>query len=1724
MITVGLAGPVAGATSDGSDEIHEPFEEWSSVEPGEQLDEETVEAFLEAWRPRVLNGERFQAYLDADGIPAEIEEEGFHDMEPAKQKQLAHELISSLVAHEDMQEELEGLSAEEQQAKLDSYARAAYLAIFNKEQLKSLATPGETQTSTSQSSPQAQLDERLQPVREDTISALETEPDLAPEHEERITETELARQIPDRLQSPQAERVEPTEVATDVSVPDRVELDDHTPEPLPEGPTPEPVPEPDLPIDTPVAELEAEEMLALSRNVIESATYNVCAISDSMDLTCSEPIPLGTPYSTDLDGDDVPDATATLRPDVDQDYPTGFSATFEVTRTDAANDGDLPGHVFAVFEGPSTFKRFQVGFDGTEDTLPDSGNLDFTLKDPGAAFQGDVQVQIDLETTTPGDELGVTFASKDLEATDIEGRAPGGAETGATVPGAGEPQPKNPLTGTFDFSPVPTNLTLDARVLDRDDDTRRMAFNLTQEQASTVDATLVSQDTEANSTRILTSTVDPLPAEVGISFETHGVGASTAHYEGSQKIDEFTFADKTIPDASNPNTYEKLAAVVHEIPTEIQFELSTGPQAEYQASDQLADAAVAIESVEDGELQTRMAGLAEQIPDRWSIAADDEGDDTTWTYDAAQRLGKAAFEFVDKTDTPIRAFVEANDLPTSMHLERRGEAVEFDAGDEAIGTVEAGFSKAGGPIAALSTDHAVLLERGDALGAHLKISGLSGFHMDPENGGQYAIDLQPGGQEFNALVDLNREQIATLHVASLPSTIEVDMTSGQNSFGYDADDRIPLVRATYEDRTKGLQALVELEGLPQTVDVSWTDTDPQDIRYEASGALDRIHAAYDSGSGTVFDVEVTEIPRVLEATAGEDLVEVTARSQPGAADGSGSVGQIHARMGTNGNLPAGTPSEDHAVLRSSGSLDQASVRYSGLADLEVTQNGDETNVHLDNSAQRLFVASVQTSDVSLDARVDKVPKTIDLTLRDNYVDYDASSPIADLQVNLQNSDGDYVDAHLEQITDSLTLDLRPGVREINWRMSSKPVCQAPVDPILLSSAGCGATNAYVDAQVTENRDTWEMSASVEEIPRSWDLKFPDGEVTFDANNGKIGTVEATITNHGSVRTLSGNHLSVVQNGPNLDASFRMTDIEHVSYQEVDDGFDTRLEMGGGNPFTVDAELNDLTQTTEAEIHVDPLPTRIEVSQRDDKMTYDASDNFDLRADAKVGHSAAVDNMPPVPSTRGLSVRDASGCSFFLGCGDAVGAHVFLEGFPTHLEIDPSSTTYSVDNFQPPATKTVCNFWSCYDVETDFLELDVLLDDVTSERVALWAKQNDIPNPADIQFGPIEQTDNGDVKRTDVHYEASGELGLFEAQARIGADFGDLLAELEISNIPSTVDVSMEFGEDTSTVSVDNSQKIDRIRLDAAAKTDTDQLPGPLNADATLQLTDIPKDVSLSFGEVSNNGNTLPGFDYSASDGTLDVLVDVSGTLFLDNGKVSARASLDVINFAESTTAQMDGSDLKVSSSGTTDRIEAHVSGGLDYSDGDSTCFPGCGSSFRAELDYSYSVDADVDDLWLRMQDVSSLTVKPGVMTEIDGNFGEVALGWEQIYIDASASASADVVVDLGIGSWSTNVVSLSAGINTNINIDFHTYRQTRHTWKSWNTGLVCDVSWGDTDYYHVELDLKPKYTGETSNAFSVGSHSVVLPDPGLLGDNAARAVAVLASPLDSGAWVDDSCY
>lgn len=1685
LLAFAIATPLVGAAGGTPDEG--PSSIWDGPW-NPTVSSADVDHFVSLWAPRVMDNAWFNAYVAEKGLPPEIAAEGFHELDMHTKMYLVRALFDHfLTTVPPFAAEFDALPAEDAKARLDEMRTLMTMFIFEKERWQQ-AIDG------LQDMPEREIvDTPVDDTLEKALAPLRTPG--APEPGDATVPAELAppevmEVLMDDLFAMSAPTLPPAydgEATPDVELvipePPAGDVIAYTPPEFPQ-----------------VAPPDLSALLGRVRNAVDASTYAVC-VQRGANIGCQPEVPLGTPVPIDTTGDLVPDMTAQLAPGADPAFPAGVTIDIDVNNINPLAAG-APAHVFFVFEVPTAMKRLTVGFDGREAGLSTNNGLRFTLKDLTAALAGNVQARMTLTQSPPVSPMSLTFSVKDLQPTAL-----------VVVPGVGTPIEKNALVGAIRFATSSPTLTLDAG-LDRLGGATNYAFSVATQNPTRVDAYLQSDETDSGRRNVFEATLDKMPASMSIGFTqaAGGVGATSASYQGSQTIDRFFLRNTLTYNVNVPGTTRVLSADVRGIPTGVSFSMTSPFSIVYASTAPVTSATVRIDEFVSGVLTRGMYGVATGVPTSVSLSGTTSSSSTRVTYTANAVMPSLQAGLIDVPNARTVADVTLTGIPSSVDVQVAGQSFTMNT-NAPLGSVYARLSRNNGAVGTAPGDHAFLVKNGAALAVDARLSGIRSVSVDPTNGGTYSLVLSPGGQPFAASALLEGDLSVTADIAALPQSLSLDLRPGSNAFGYSAAAPIPSVRAAMARASTGQAALVELTSLPATLNVAWTLGTAPTVVYDASGSLASAHVFVRQATGqAAFDALVTSLPPYFVATAAADRFSFDARTGASGAPASGTVGAILLRYGSNGLFLTGMPADDHVVLKQTATTTQAELLYTGLKSVGVDVRNDEVHASIKNAAPRRFVVAADTPTALLNGFIDAVPASMTLDYAGSAASYRASSAINRVVMTLDRRDGQFLSLDIQGVPASIDLALNPGGQTIAW------------------SANAPTTRVVVAARLLQAGRNWDAMLDLVTVPAVWDVSLNPSLPRFRGVSGPLGSVFASVTNHGTVTTFGGNFASVVHNSAtgNTNAAFRMAGVNLVEVEKTTAGIRGDLRMGGGGAFYVNVDV--LTGATKlvGSVSVSPLPTSIQFSQANDVITYNANANFDLSVDIAAGNAGGIASAPTPPSVRGLAVRDGFGCApsgVLTLCGTAVKARIFLQGFPTAFSADPKNRVVSVTNFRPPADAVICIPF-CFVIDRDSLTLDVELDNIVSTSVDVVAVQDGIPSPMTFTFGPITTEEiGGGAKRTNVVYTASGAMGDFFADVVLGDNAGQLV----ISNIPSSVNIAITMGSSTTTVSSTLSQGISRIFAGAKASVSDASFSGG------IELLDVPTTMSLSFGRVtvapaSGESYTVPGMSYTASASTLDINAFVDAALL--DGDLTARSRLSVVNLGANTQMTMSGRTLGITSSPATSSLEIHVWGQYRVLKPFSGCWPGCGNSLRVEYSgHAGVVPLTINDLKLKVTNPSNMAVQLGITSAITGSYGTFEFGWSSITAQLDIEARVDAKADFGaLGCICVNLVNINIHQLINVNIVFHlaTNHQTTNGFLLHvSSPIPCD--WFVAYDLHVEIQPHPHFA--QTNGFAVSAASsegggwLVTPDPfGVIPDLAVWIAAAYTSPLGGGVFASTPCH
>ncbi len=1610
--------------------------------------------FVQLWSARFADHTWLTNYTKLATVPDNIQAEGFNSMDAQTQAWLDSCLLDNLLATTG-----ENPSPE----KRASYLTGIQMIIFGKSQLNQIRQGLTNETPSTTPQPQAVNQGETAKALNSMSNALLANPSLQSANLPQAnvttptttTSSNLAAQTTGAVQN-MISTPAPTPKASQPQGP-------ATPAVVPATPVPNPITK--IPLVPQILQGVQDLLQLVSKiegvlftlpvvNILASAFYKICAESPTMSLRCSISVPIGVPVPADVNGDNVPDVLAALVPVTNL---SDIGVKFQVTRINGS--GALPAHVFAVYDTPIVKKRIEVGFDGRASSLAFNQGATFTVKNIFKALTGDIQVGAVVTASQTGPAESLTFAVKDL--------------TGGSV--GVPPTEDNPISGSVQMNPFPAKFTVDARFTHtnaQDEDT----FNVTSTVATTVSA-IVDQKTTTTSPqsdRVFTALIDQLPTAVTVDL-VHTGAKQSIDYQANAPIAHVQATDTATGDVSQPGSYTQSQYDVFGVPTAVHVDLTGAQDIKYTANGNIPTAAFSTQTLVTGSLQQQINVTAHQIPKSIHVTNVTTPDQQAVTYDADTNLGDIQLGMYDKSasgdETNLSA--QATSIPTHMAFTQTKSTGVYDlSANQGIGLITATLTRNGGSVLPLpGKDHATVLKQGNKLGLDFQLTGFKSAHFDGSAKTVVSLGLDPGGQSFDAIADLDSPNIlATAHIDALPSSMAVTFDPAAGAANYTASSIIPEMDATFTNRDSGMTGSATLKGLPKTIGLTFnTSGDSPSVTYNADSRLQSIDLNYSQKpGGLAIHAAISNLPQYMTA-GGLNPIVFDARTGPFAPSASSDIGQILFQYATDGTFASPPTTDDHAYLNTDTvSSTHAELLYSGLSYISVDTTSGALHASIKNSAPRLFRAYLTTPTLSLTGFIDKVPASIDVAQVGNLVTYDASSPISEISTNLVRSNGDQLAVDLLGIPSHIDVTFDGAASSLVWNSS------APVTSISalahLTPATIGGTRAF-DAGLT-----------ITGIPVHWDANWANGNVLFEAPSPGIGSIAAQVTNHGAYHVLSGDHLSAYydQASGDLDASLHISNLTKAGFTKITDasggGFEAALNMGnqGDFKFAADVHLTSTTLTANGEFN--HLPSAIDLKSDGGRITYTGNSNPDLTLSVAAGTPAAIAATPTPNNVHGISVRDGSD-----GTNVGVKANLYLTGLPDSLDLNPTAGTYQVNGYHPSIGTLV---------------VDVALTALVSKPLTLLLTQG-VPTatPVNFTFGPFTSSTAGDgTHNLSLNYTANQPLGALDAEATYGDTTNGDDAKLSISQIPASISVNAGFGANQKTVGITMSQGISDITA-SYKKLGASQLA------ASVHLHDVPSAVNLVIGRATaSDGSkdvTAPDFTLTASQPGLDI--DAAATdAITDPISADAALQLQITNMGSTVTGALNGTTLKITSSPATQSFLLNASGGvhlnvdLGFSAGPLTNTGSLG------------VDVAIHQITLGFENASSLQLDLGITTGLKGDYSNFTFGLDTD-TTINLQDTLKLVIGTPFGDVNINIFNLDPTTIPLHNVIDHFRLASNREANIFSLDII-DVGLG---YCSFDISVRPHFEYSTNgSSFSVGQPPsdgvndpawLVAPDPNLLG-------------------------
>lgn len=763
VLAVLIAPPAAQAEPDvpgGSAAVR-----CSSPPTTEGATPENRDRFVDLWSARFADNGWRKAYVARKSVPADILAEGFHSLPEPTQLWLSACLLEDILATAD-----ETPTAREHETLLTGVA----LVVFGKQ------TTEELREELNEPAPPPPAD--LPPVERDlTGEAL----DATAEELAEAPSLTSARQ-------PRTSAAAPTpRTSSNITAgASGAFLDELTA-----------VPAASLVLDAvdallqEVAKVEQTLFTLPVVNLLAPLFYRICAESPTMELSCSVSVPVGVPVPADVTGDKLPDVVAQLNPMTNL---VDAGARFGMIRLNTK--GDLPAHVFAVYDTPVVKKRVAVGIDGRASTLPRNTTTKLTLKNVVKAITGDVEVAVNVSSNYPGSTQAITFGVKSLA---------GGS---AGLPAVEQ----DPMTGSVQMSPFPNTLDVGARMTHgsgRSQDTITVSTPTPTKVDAVIDQAVDSGMTDSN--RRFTATVDQLPTDVRIDLFRQGTRQNIT-YRASDEIGFVQATDTTTPDTDKPTEVDNAVYQVRGVPEEVGIDFD-GNLITYDASDTIDKVYAGVERMGGDTITAEVR----DVPDHAEVLFDGKNAVLDWDASAATTSATATAHLTAETldlelNRDFDAGLSITSIPAKWNASWADGNILFEAPEAGIGSITANVTNHEEYLT-LPGDHLTghYDEASGDLDASLRISNLrrAAFTRLPDtgNGGGFEAGLDMGDKSaFSFGGDIRTAEgdlEATGAFSNLPS--EITLRSEGGHITYTGSTNPDLTLSVAAGRKAALDAVPE---------------------------------------------------------------------------------------------------------------------------------------------------------------------------------------------------------------------------------------------------------------------------------------------------------------------------------------------------------------------------------------------------------------------------------------------------------------------------------------------------------------------------------------------------------------------------------------------------------------------------------------------------------------------------------------------------------------------------------------------------------------------------------------------------------------------------------------------------------------------------------------------------------------------------------------------------
>jgi hypothetical protein len=1394
--------------------------------------------------------------------------------------------------------------------------------------------------------------------------------------------------------------------------------------------------------------------------VVDQLTYDLCATTGTT-VRCTESIPIGTPGLVDATGNGLPDVEASFGPDLTAIGVVSLGYELSVTKLTSTNV-----HTYIVHQIPGTTFRMSLGLDGLASGLASTSTAAVSINElQDLLMLGILNLDVQMTHTNPTPNMGMTYGIADLAGADCTLEC-----DASSYPGS------NPTYGRLGFGAAISSFDANL-VIESTSNGREISVTTDLSSPSKLTYQMLGRNTAQNSQFEFSAVAETMPLHAELKL-SQSPGFMNVDYDATSAISSLVIGVKTIDNLLVPNNYNDIGFLVSAVPKSIDLDIQTSngySRVNYIGSQTISDMIVEGRTYAAGIMTSRFYAALEDLPTQVEFTATRAATNVI-DWDMNVGITKATL-LIEERLNDIAFLVQATSVGSDgTIIQTGGEYLDVNV-PGGIGLIEVQIQQNQAQIQAFNGDHlSVNLPAIGGFSLSFELTGLKRGTYDDRSSVVTKMDLiRTGSNQFQIQIDapIASTYIYT-NIEDLPAAIGIEIWD--SSIEYDASSTIDEI--VFYAKLGVVEVYASITDVPSYVEFDWTQGSSRfNVAFTASSRITEVYAWFKAAPNShIVALTVQDISPFFNARMYGDTITIDARASSGSSYGSSYIGSVQVQYGSAGFLKNGPYTTDHAAVWEDTDGIFATFQYTGFRYLRVDPQADGASFELRNTAARIFKVYVSMSDVLVLATVDKVPSQITAIIRDDYLSYSASSSVNLISIYLGLPGSDYVSATLQGLPSSIYMDWHPNSESITW------------------SASSAITAIDVNLRLTAYNRAWTAGLDIDSVPRTWTVSWADDTMGLYGTSSAIGKFNVWLTSFGTYYTLAGDHMYAYARPTSGDysGSFQLSNIKEAVINDHVNGFNSVFEVGTTKSF--DAVLNFQEGTTKAYVSLDinNLPNRFTVSKTNGDFTYTGTSNFDLFIRADVGHTTGLAYTPTPPSVHGIAVRDGDPCG---GSCTAYKAYLGLYGLPTYINFDASGPMLNIDNFNPA---------SGYDI---FI-IDVELDDTLPKDLDVYAYQQGMSGGADFQFGPPSITDTSTSKTLSVPYTASRTLGFFE----MWIDYGNLDSYIQVSQIPASITVYATMGITSSTVGVDASSGVNEIFTRVRQS-------GSTSWEAGVSMTDVPADVSLTFGlralDLLNQDVALPQITYYGSADTLDVSMWVGVGLYGGTWYVGGDAVLNTENLARQVTTSFSTFYKRMTINSwpvASDKIEMELNADLDTEYHYDDCIPGCGSKIRLEIDFDlneFSINADT--FYLRLYDVDYFQLKfQNLLMSASGTFDQFNIGYYGLTgiinfdLDVRAIAEWSFAPDTDLSVFNANYYRFFS-----LSMYYHLSENDDGVWREYNTLAPC--SWTRT--YNVAMNIRP-------DPYQVWVNGVVMSDPGasqgnewVVGFNPERIVPDIAMEL-----------